>query len=301
MTWGIISTWQQSLAGTTKAAERLANQGPSGDAVQIAIESAEADPAFNTAGYGGLPNAEGQVQLDASFMNGDTLSIGAIAAATDIAHPIAVARNLSHELLNNMLVGHGANEYARRHGFAMRTMLTPEMQNFWGKQVRKNATRHDIVDSHDSIGVVSLDYRGRLHTGSSTSGIFMKAKGRVGDAPLPGAGFFCDNHTAGVVTTGLGEDLMKGLLPIRINQEIANGLTPQAACDKVVYPFIDALYHRSGHIGAVSVVALAKDGQWGAASNVDFSFVVATDQLEPTVFAAKRSTNNQTSIRKIEL
>ncbi|PIO82168.1 N(4)-(beta-N-acetylglucosaminyl)-L-asparaginase [Loigolactobacillus backii] len=298
MTWGIIATWKMSLAGVTKAAELLANGRPSGDAVESAIEDVEDNPQFNTVGYGGLPNAEGAVELDASFMNGDTLSIGSVASMTDIAHPIAVARSLSHEQLNNFLSGGGANNYAQRHGFAVKTMLTPETQTYWGKQVRKNATRHDVINTHDSVGVVSLDYRGRLHTGSSTSGIFMKAKGRLGDAPLPGAGFYCDNHIAGVTTTGLGEDLMKGMLPFKITQLIADGLTPQAACDKAVYPFIDDLYHRSGHIGAVSVVAMDKNGEWGVATNVDFTFVVATDSLKPTTFLAKRAAGNTTTIEE---
>lgn len=142
MTWGIISTWQMSLDGVTKAAEQLREGRPSGDAVQTAIEDVESNPAFNTVGYGGLPNAEGAVEMDAAFMNGDTLSIGAVAALHDIAHPIAVARNLSHEQLNNFLAGSGADAYAQRHGFTNKNMLTPEMQAFWGKQVRKNATRH---------------------------------------------------------------------------------------------------------------------------------------------------------------
>ncbi|MCL5457219.1 isoaspartyl peptidase/L-asparaginase [Loigolactobacillus coryniformis] len=301
MTWGIISTWQMSLDGVTKAAEQLREGRPSGDAVQTAIEDVESNPAFNTVGYGGLPNAEGAVEMDAAFMNGDTLSIGAVTALHDIAHPIAVARNLSHEQLNNFLAGSGADAYAQRHGFTNKNMLTPEMQAFWGKQVRKNATRHDVLNTHDTVSVISLDYRGRLHTGTSTTGIFMKAKGRVGDAPLPGAGFYCDNKVAGVVTTGLGEDLMKGMLPFKINELIRAGATPQEACDQAVYPFVDELYHRSGHIGAVSVVALDKAGNWGVATNTEFTFVVATDQLEPTVFTAERGSHNTTTIDEASL
>nr|SFZ88840.1 Isoaspartyl aminopeptidase @ Asp-X dipeptidase [Loigolactobacillus rennini] len=296
MTWGIISTWQMSLSGVAKAAEQLDSGRPSGDAIQTAIEDVESNPAFKSVGYGGLPNAEGTVEMDAAFMNGDTLSIGAVAALHDFAHPIAIARNLSHEQLNNFLVGSGADDYAQRHGFTGKNMLTTDMQRYWGKQVRKNATRHDVLNTHDTVSAISLDYRGRLHTGTSTTGIFMKAKGRVGDAPLPGAGFYCDNQVAGVVTTGLGEDLMKGMLPIRINELIRNGATPQEACNQVVYQFVDALYQRSGHIGAVSVIALDKKGDWGVATNTAFTFVVATDQLAPTIFKAERGKNNTTVI-----
>lgn len=106
--WGIIATWRMAKEGIEKAEKILDSQGDAGDAIEMAIKEVEDFPYYKSVGYGGLPNEAMEVELDAAYMNGDTLSVGAVASLQDFANPISIARRLSHETVNCMLVGQGA-------------------------------------------------------------------------------------------------------------------------------------------------------------------------------------------------
>ena len=118
--WGIIATWRMALEGIEKASEILKKSGDAGDAIEIAIREVEDFPYYKSVGYGGLPNEDMEVELDAAFMDGDTLDIGAVAAIKDFANPISIARRLSKEKVNNLLVGSGAEKYAHKEGFKLK-------------------------------------------------------------------------------------------------------------------------------------------------------------------------------------
>lgn len=289
--WGMIATWTMALDGVTLGAEQLKSNGFAGDAIEAAIKDVEDGEYYKSVGYGGLPNEEMIVELDAAYMDGDTLNFGAIGAVKDFANPISIARSLSANDFNNFLVGAGAEAYASKAGFERKTMLTDRAKIFYKNRVGDDLQKELApYAGHDTVGMVALDAEGHLISGTSTSGLFMKKAGRVGDSPIIGGGLYADSHVGGATATGLGEDLMKGVTSFQIVQMMKAGMSPQEACEKVVFELDADLTARRGKSGDLSVVAMNTAGEWGCASNiVDFSFVVATaDASEPTVYLTNR-------------
>ena len=298
--WGIIATWRMAHDGVLAAKELLETQGLCGDAVETAIKSVEDYPFYKSVGYGGLPNEQGILEMDAAFMDGDTFKIGAVAGIVDVANPIAVARQLSNEKFNSFRVGDGATEYAMLAGFERKNMLTARAKKIWEKRVEEIAkTNLSPYDGHDTVGVVSLDEHGSMAAGTSSSGLFMKKAGRVGDSPLSGSGFYVDSEIGGAAATGLGEDLMKGCLSYEIVRLMGDGMAPQEACDQAVYDFSDRLKKRYGKAGAFSLVALDKQGRWGVATNVEFTFSVAIANDRPEIYMANPGPDHTTIIEPI--
>ena len=142
---------------------------------------------------------------------------------------------------------------------------------------------------HDTVGMVCLDQTGKMTAATSTSGLFMKKKGRVGDSPIAGSGFYCDSKIGGATATGLGEDLMKGCISYEIVRLMEEGLHPQEACEKAVNNLDKKLKARRQEAGDLSVVAMNCKGEWGVATNIDgFSFAVVTEDQEAMVYLTKR-------------
>lgn len=300
MSWGTIATWRMADDGVQKAAALLANRGTAGDAVETAIKAVEDYPYYKSVGYGGLPNAHGILEMDAAFMDGDSFKIGAVAGIVDVKNPISVARKLSDEKFNSFRVGQGATEYAMLAGFERCNMLTPRAKKIWEQRVEEISKHNlDPYDGHDTVGVVSLDQFGKMCVGTSSSGLFMKQAGRVGDSPLSGSGFYVDSEVGGAVATGLGEDLMKGCLSYEIVRKMSEGLAPQQACDEAVYRFHHKLKKRYGKAGAFSLVAMNPKGEWGVATNVEFTFSVAANGEDSQIFIANMGADEQTIIEPI--
>lgn len=300
MNFGSIATWRMSHDGIESSLELLKNEGTSNDAVEMIIKHVEDYPYYKSVGYGGLPNIEGILEMDAAFMDGDTFQIGAVAGITDVCHPISVARKLSHEKFNSFLVGQGATKYAMINGFERKNMLTERARKLWEKRLDDMA-KHSLspYDGHDTIGAISLDKNGSMSAGTSSSGLFMKKPGRVGDSPLSGSGFYVDSDIGGAAATGLGEDLMKGILSYEIVRKMEGGMTPQEACDEAVYSFHDKLTKKYGKCGAMSLVAMNNKGDWGVATNVEFTFSVGNDQNKAAIYIANMGENHTTIIEPI--
>jgi isoaspartyl peptidase/L-asparaginase-like protein (Ntn-hydrolase superfamily) len=298
--WGMIATWRMAHDGVLAAKQLLEAGKSSKDAVETAIKVVEDYPFYKSVGYGGLPNEQGILEMDAAFMDGDTFKIGAVAGIVDVANPISVARRLSDEKFNSFRVGQGATEYAMLAGFERKNMLTERAKKIWEKRVEEIATSNlDPYDGHDTVGVVALDQGNSMTAGTSSSGLFMKKHGRVGDSPLSGSGFYVDSEIGGAAATGLGEDLMKGCLSYEIVRLMGEGLSPQSACDQAVYDFEERLRKRYGKAGAFSLVALNKNGEWGVATNVEFTFSVATADQAPAIFMANPGPDQTTLITPI--
>lgn len=298
--WGMIATWRMAHDGVLAAKELLEGQASCKDAVETAIKAVEDYPFYKSVGYGGLPNERGIVEMDAAFMDGETFKIGAIAGITDVANPISVARQLSDEKFNSFRVGQGATEYAMLAGFERKNMLTDRAKKIWEKRLAEIAASNlDPYDGHDTVGVVALDTQQQMAVGTSSSGLFMKKQGRVGDSPLSGSGFYVDSTIGGAAATGLGEDLMKGCLSYEIVRLMGEGLSPQAACDRAVYGFEERLRKRYGKAGAFSLIALDKNGAWGVATNVEFTFSVATADQEAAIYMANPGPDQTTVITPI--
>lgn len=299
MSWGIIGTWRMALEGIMEAQKLLKDGKSSIDAIEIAIKMVEDCPEYRSVGYGGLPNQDCEVELDAAFMDGDTFSIGALGSIKDFKNPISIARKLMDERYNIFLVGQGAEKYAHRMGFERMNMLTDYSKGEWEK--KKSAVKIDNLnpyDGHDTVGVVGLDRNGKMAVATSTSGLFMKRPGRIGDSPLSGSGFYADSEIGAASATGVGEDIMKGCISYEIVRLMEEGLHPQDAAEKAVYNLNKKLIDRRGKVGDISVVCMNNKGQWGVGTNIHkFSFVVATEAEEPTVYIASFS-NGKTSYVK---
>lgn len=287
--WGMIATWRMAVEGITKGSEMLKNHGNAGDAIETAIREVEDFPYYKSVGYGGLPNEEMEVELDAAFMDGDTLDIGAVAAIRDFANPVSIARRLSHEKVNSLLVAEGAEKFAHKEGFERKNMLTDRAKAHYRKRVKEMTQTLKPYSGHDTVGMVCLDEQGKMTAATSTSGLFMKKKGRVGDSPIAGSGFYADSKIGGASATGLGEDLMKGCISYEIVRLMGEELHPQEACEQAVNRLDRELRERRGEAGDLSLIAMNNQGQWGVATNIEgFSFAVATESQEPTVYLVNR-------------
>ena len=288
--WAMIATWRMAIEGITEACNGLDKGMDAGDAVELAVKMVGDYPFYKSVGYGGLPNENCEVELDAAYMDGDTLAIGAVAGIRDYANPVSIARKLSEEKVNNFLVGIGAEDYAHKNGFERKNMLTDRAKLHYKK--RKQETLEKGLSpyiGHDTVGMISLDEKGKMCAATSTSGLFMKKRGRIGDSALSGSGFYVDSEVGGATATGLGEDLMKGCISYEIVRLMKEGKHPQEACDIAVNQLDKELIRRRGKAGDLSLVALNNKGEWGVATNIaDFTFSVATKNEDPTVYISNR-------------
>ena len=280
--WGIVATWVMAKDGIEKSAKMLDKNSSCKEAFLTTVKDIEDNPLFKSVGYGGLPNEDGVVECDAAFMNGDDLSVGCVGAIRDIESPIEVAESLSHSKLNIFLTGNGATKYAIEKGFNKKDMLTEAAYKMYEeKKEFKTPYR-----GHDTVGCIALDSSNSMCAGTSTSGLFMKKEGRLGDSPLIGSGYYVDSKVGGAAATGLGEDIMKRCISYEIVRLMEEGNSPQTACEKAVGAYINRLGDKAGDCSAV---AMNKDGEYGAATNIDdFSFVVANKNTKPTVFRVSK-------------
>lgn len=286
--WGIISTWSMSFDGNQIGGDILKKGGFAGDAVERLANNIESNPIFRSVGYGGLPNEDGVVDLDAGYMDGTTFEFGAVSSMRGFLHPISVARKLSKEHLNNYLCGDGAEKYALYHGFEQKNLLTEESKKLFLEKKKENQREQPMVyRGHDTVGIVALDVNGNICTGTSTSGLFMKAQGRVGDSPLIGDGFYCDSEVGGAAATGVGEEIMKGCLPHEIVLRMKSGEKAQEAADHALHNLQGRLTKIKGSAEDMSVIAMDKYGDFGISTTIGtFSFVVQKEGLKPRVYLA---------------
>ena len=154
----------------------LKKSADAGDSIETAIRAVEDFEFYKSVGYGGLPNEEMEVELDAAFMDGDTLDVGCVGAIKDYANPVSIARMLSKEPVNNFLVGAGAEKYAHRHGFERKNMLTERAKIHYHNRVKETTENTELkpYSGHDTVGMVCLDDKGHMTAATSTSGLFMK-------------------------------------------------------------------------------------------------------------------------------
>ncbi len=296
--YGIIGTWPMATMGIKKAVPLLKKGISSGISVEEAIKAVEDYPRFRSVGFGGLPNFAGELEMDSAFMDGDTFQIGAVAGVKDIANPIQVSKRLSKERVNNFLVGEGAQTYAHEQGFPAKKMLTQPAKVLWEQKKREAGKTGNLTpyDGHDTVCMVALDQTGTMSVGTSTSGLFMKHPGRVGDSPQPGNGYYVDSKIGGAAATGLGEDLMKRPLCFETLRLMQAGYSVQEALNKCVYNFVDLLKQRNGRVGEFSYVALDNQGNYACATNVEFQFAVATGKKAPALYLAVPEEQHQVKV-----
>ncbi len=265
-----VEPHRRGVAAALDAGWAVLDQG--GSAMQAAIaavEEMEDDPAFD-AGIGAFLNAQGQVQLDAALMDGSDLSVGAVAAISRVRRPLRLCRELlgaEHVLL----VGPGAEAHAESLGLQMcapeRFVTGRERRRHeqW-LQERPTSARGAFergAGPGDTVGAVALDHHGDMATACSTGGIPGKPPGRVGDSPIPGAGFLVENAVGGCCCTGWGEGVMRVGMARTALDMLAAGQTPKRAAGGAV----NALATRVD--GLAGCILLGHDGKAGIAFNTD--------------------------------
>jgi isoaspartyl peptidase/L-asparaginase-like protein (Ntn-hydrolase superfamily) len=245
------------------------------DAVQQGVMVVESNPDVTSVGLGGLPNAEGVVELDAAIMNGNDLECGAVAALQGIENPIAVARKVMEESPHVLLVGRGARRFAIANGFESRNLLTEKAKTRWRqwKVKQEKPGDQDPTENHDTIGMVALGKSGDMAAACTTSGLAWKLPGRVGDSPLIGHGLYCDSKIGGAAATGVGEEVIKVCGSYQVGEFMRQGVDPQEAVERVLKRILDRDPKRPERW--VGFVALRKDGKFGYAST-NPGFEVAT-------------------------
>lgn len=277
--YAIIGTWKMCAEGLFEAAKQLAGGASAGDAVCHTITRVEDNPAYTSVGYGGLPDRSGRVLLDAAYMDGNTLQMGGVISVESIQNPVLLARALCGRDVNCLLASRGAEQAAVELGLPMRDMRTEPSLQRWREALQKQNEPLMAYRGHDTVCVLALDEQGHMVAGTSTSGLFLKAPGRVGDSPIIGSGFYCDTRYGAAAATGLGEDIMRGCLSYEIVSLMKRGASPNDACAEAVLSLSCRKLQLGEDAGSISVIALTPQGDFGAATTLDiFPFAAATPQ-----------------------
>ncbi len=258
------------------------------DAVEIAVRAVEANEADHYVGVGGLPNLLGEVELDASIMDGATRRAGAVAAVTGFPHPISIARAVCDRLPQHLLlVGAGAERFADEVGIERGQTLTDEAKKMWREGLEPDALeavaerqgdgevayRRQVLERlaampapdgpWGTVNVLALDAAGNLAVAVSTSGYPWKYPGRVGDSALIGAGNYCDNRVGGAACTGRGELAIRASTAREVLLGLKAGLDPAAACAAALAQTLEL---PDDYRSPLQALCLAPDGSHGGAS-----------------------------------
>lgn len=243
----------------------LENGGSALDAVEAAVRCMEDDPTFD-AGVGSFLNEDGFVELDAIIMDGRTLDAGAVAGVRNIKNPITLARKVLENTEHVLIVGEGANIFAKRVGISEVSpdeLVLPREIERWKLFKEGKLNLEDLFEpkAKGTVGAVALDKDGNIAAGTSTGGLTGKMVGRVGDTPIVGSGAYADNLIGGVSSTGHGEKIMRVTLAKTIIGLMEQGLSAQKAAEAG----IDILWNRVH--GRGGVIVIDKSGNVGVAYN----------------------------------
>ena len=316
------------LAAVSRAIQQLADGATPIEAVVAGVNLVEEDPRDTSVGYGGLPNADGIVQLDSSLMHGPTRGAGAVAALQGIKRPSLVALDVMRYTDHHLLVGEGAQRFAVSMGHQIEELVTEEARQRWIEwRARLSDTDHyltpeeshepvggryrepedfgdGLLDSHDgyrpqgTINCDIVDANGDLSSVTTTSGLAYKIPGRVGDSPIIGAGQFCDNDVGAAGSTGRGEAVIKTCGSHTIVELMRQGMHPQDAClealRRIVHVTVeDRLLREDGRPSFnVNYYAVNKNGDYGGAAIYSGArFAVSVDgnsRLEDSAYLFER-------------
>jgi N4-(beta-N-acetylglucosaminyl)-L-asparaginase len=281
-----------------QAWEILEGGGAALDSVERGANVIEVDPNDSSVGYGGLPNENGVIQLDASIMDGKTYNAGAVASLENIKTPASVARLVMEQTDHVILVGAGALEFARSFGFQEEDLHTERSRAAWLRWRQEHSDRDDWgppdhlrnlagsgpdgrgassgisgrsdepLDFHyGTTNVLAVDSNGDISGITTTSGLSWKINGRIGDSPIIGAGLYVDNDIGAAGATGRGEDVIKCCASFYIVMRMGQGRTPQEACEDACELIVQKYRNvNPDFFPSEKFVAINKGGEYGAAS-----------------------------------
>ena len=271
----VISTWNHGIAANEAAMEVIKSGGSALDAVEAGVRVPESDPEMMSVGYGGLPDRDGHVTLDACIMD-EKGNCGSVSYLENIKNPISVARKVMEDTPHVMLSGKGAYDFAIEKGFKHENLLTEKSKKRWKEWLEQSKYEPIInIENHDTIGLLAIDQNGDISGACTTSGLAWKIHGRVGDSPIIGAGMYVDNEVGGAVATGVGEMVMKTLGTFLIVELMRQGKNPQEACEEAVNRIIAKQEYKDMQVG---YLAIDKQGNYGAyAIHPGFNYALYLD------------------------
>jgi L-asparaginase / beta-aspartyl-peptidase len=296
----IVVASSNGRVGIAEAMRVLKSGGRALDAVEAGVRLVEDNVADNSVGTGGLPNLLGEVELDASIMDGRTLAAGAVGSVRYYPNPISIARRVMDELPHCFLVGTGAERYAEESGFSRAELLTPEIaeryeewlsgrmagegrpayQRYMHKVRDLARVAKQVADPQRMGGTVNFlarDREGNIASAVSTSGWAWKYPGRLGDSPVIGAGNYCDNRYGAAACTGRGEMAIRAgtarsvVLYMKMGMSLTEALTE---AQRDLWSLEDAYY------GNMHIVGIDSEGNPGAASNHPATYIYQRDDME---------------------
>ena len=311
----VIIGSERSEAGIPAAMEILRIGGSALDAVERGLQLCEDNLADHYVGTGGLPNARGIVELDASIMVGSTRAFGAVAAVKDFPNPISIARAVLEKLPQHaFLVGEGAEAFADYLGFTRAELLTPEAKALWLAQLKTvpsesiegentKATTGDEryrmaalelvtrMSPHDgpwgTINIIAMDKSGEIVCGVSTSGYPYKHPGRVGDSAVPGAGNYSDIRYGAAACTGRGELALRSGTSRTVVENMRSGMTPEDACFAALQ---EARALPDDFRAELRCLALTPDGRHGGAAGMEGStYTLMTENSTEPEFRPRKA------------
>jgi N4-(beta-N-acetylglucosaminyl)-L-asparaginase len=262
----VVSTWRFGIEANAAAWEVLKQNGRALDAVEAGVKIPEGDPSERSVGYGGRPDRDGRVTLDACIMD-EQSNIGSVACLEHIKHPISVARAVMEKTPHVMLVGDGALDFALSQGFKKENLLVADSEKEWKEWLKKSEyVPKANIENHDTIGMIALDVNGNLSGACTTSGMAFKMHGRVGDSPIIGAGLYVDNEIGAATATGHGEEVIRIAGSHLVVELMRQGKSPQQACEEAVQRIIKLTKARNKNLTDIQVgfIALNKSGEVGS-------------------------------------
>jgi len=257
----VAATWDNRKA-TETGMKVLLKGGSALDAVEAGAMVPEEDTSDTSVGYGGYPDREGRVTLDACIMD-EKGNAGSVTYLQHIKHPVSVARRVMEKTPHVMLSGDGALQFALDEGFKKEDLLTDHAEETWKEWLKRDKY---IPSNHDTIGILAIDENGDMCGACSTSGLAFKMPGRVGDSPIIGAGMYVDNEIGGACATGVGELVVKIVGSFLIVELMRQGKSPNEASKMAIERILQKYPDVKKEESQVAFVAMNKNGDVGGHS-----------------------------------
>lgn len=282
----VISTWNHGLPANEAAWQVIEKGGKAIDAVEAGVRVVESDPESTSVGYGGLPDRDGKVTLDACIMD-ETGNAGSVCFLQHIENPISVARKVMDDTPHVMLAGEGALKFALDNGFEKKNLLTADSEKAWREWLKTSEYKPIInVENHDTIGLLAMDKNGNLSGACTTSGLAYKMHGRVGDSPIIGAGLYVDNEVGAATATGMGELMMKTLGSFLVVELMRQGATAQEACQEAVMRIVRKLDYKEMQVGYLAIDKAGNTGAYAIHPGFDYALMQGgkNDLIDATAY-----------------